>query len=80
MGDSLMTKIRLVSTTNKNFKYMEGTVTEEDYFKIGTVVWFNNFHTSNIQNIAYTYLKDEIIIEVSTLNSIYKFSLVKESK
>jgi len=65
--------IRLDSTTNEKFKFLEGQRTGDSNFKIGTVVWFEDFHTSNIQKIEYTYFKYDVEIKVYTLNSEYVF-------
>ena len=65
--------IRLKSTTNKKFKYMQGKRLGESHFKIGTVIWFGNFHTSNLQKIEYTYHEVDVEIKATTLNSEYVF-------
>ena len=71
-----MVKVEMISTTNKNFKYMQGKVIAESDFKVGTVVWFGNFHTSNVHNIKYTYMDGEVRLIVTTLNSLYEFSIL----
>ena len=68
-----MSKVRLESTTNSKFKYMQGKTTKPENFKLGTVIWFEDFHTSSLKNLEYTYNKDSVEIKATTLNSEYVF-------
>ena len=70
-----MKQVKFKSTTNGRFKYLEGTTVEPDNFKIGLVVWFDNFHTSAIEKIEYKYNKNSTDLKVTTLNSTYVFTI-----
>jgi len=74
-----MSKIILKSTTNNKFKYMQGRVTKPEYFKLGTVIWFDDFHTSSLKKLEYTYNEDSVEIKATTLNSEYVF-VIEEGK
>jgi len=43
------------------------------------VIWFNDFHTSSLQKLEYTYEDKYIEIKATTLNSKYVFR-IEESK
>ena len=75
----MASRIRLKSTTNSKFKYMQGKTTREELFKIGTIIWFNDFHTSALEKLEYTYINDTVEIKATTLNSVYVF-VIEESK
>ena len=77
--EKMKNRIRLKSTTNNKFKYMQGRVTSQEYFKIGTVIWFNDFHTSSLEKLEYTYIDDTVEIKATTLNSVYVI-VIEESK
>ena len=68
----------LTSTTNPKFKYLEGTKARE--FIIGNVIWFNDFHTSNLKRIEYDYKEDRIVVTATTLNSVYVFTRLHKDK
>ena len=69
------TRVILKTTNNKKFKYMQGRATQPEFFKIGTVIWFNDFHTSSLQKLEYTYEDKYIEIKATTLNSKYVFRI-----
>ena len=72
------TVITFVSTTNPSFKYLEGM--KSTVFKIGSVIWFEDFHTSNLKSIKYKYTDKYTELKVKTLNSMYVFRIMKENK
>ena len=66
---------RMVSTTNEKFKYLEGTKASLIYDERYKIFWFNNFHTSQVQEVE----EIEGIKVVTTLNSVYKFEKLEEN-
>lgn len=66
---------KMVSTTNGNFKYLEGTKNILQYDEQYNVYWFGRFHTSSIVNKKETKTK----ITLQTLNSVYVFKKTKET-
>jgi hypothetical protein len=71
----MMDKVRLVSTTNERFKYMEGEVIPRKDFSLGFIVWFGDLHTSTVSNIEFIYTQSTVVVEVTTKNSVYVFSV-----
>lgn len=64
----------MVSTTNRQFKYLEGTTAGLELDTQLNIYWFNNFHTSSIKEVK----KTKNTITITTLNSVYKFKRINK--
>lgn len=66
---------RMIGTTNEKFKYLEGTTGVLVYDEEYKIFWFNNLHTSQVQEVE----EIEGIKVVTTLNSVYKFEKLEDN-
>lgn len=64
----------MLSTTNERFKYLEGSSNTLVYDEELNIYWFGNFHTSNVRQVNKTRYE----VEITTLNSVYKFKRNKK--